>query len=303
MELRSADLNLLVVLDMLVRERSVTAAAERLNLTQSAVSHSLRRLRVMFDDEIMVRIGGRMQPTPVAHHLVEKLAPALNQVAEALASRRGFVPGQSNRCFDLRVSEYVLPALLEPLCTRVRLEAPYTRLNILPSGGSPAQREIAPGEVHIRAERGAVRHARPASQLLFQDDFVVMMSEGHQAASGAMTLEHYVALPHVKVVAEAVGTNMIDTALSSLGLRRNIVLTVPGWFGLRRAVAGTDLVAAVPRHWVSNMAFMSGCLWRELPLDDVTLTVDLAWNARDASDLGIGWLRGMLVDLLSAASG
>ncbi len=144
--------------------------------------------------------------------------------------------------------------------------------------------------------------ARPSSLLLFEDNFVVLLllAENHACAGTPLTLDRYMSLPHLKVTADAVGTNMIDDALRKLGLVRNIVLTVPSWFEMRRVIAGTDLIAVVPRHWAGNAAFSAGCVSRDLPLPGIALSVELVWHPRDTSDMGHAWLRALIARQFSA---
>jgi DNA-binding transcriptional LysR family regulator len=299
MNLRQVDLNLLTMLEVLVERRSVSDAAQRLGLSQSAVSHALQRLRRILNDEVLVRSGGTMQPTPAALRLMEAVRPALAQIAAALNEKGSFDPATSSRSFVLRISEYLAPTVLTPLCTLLRRTAPGVRLAVLPVG-TPQQRGVEPGEVHLRAERGRQTSARPTSRTLFEDKFTVMMASTHPAATEPMTLDRYVSLPHLKVMADAVGTNMIDEALERLGLQRNIVMSVPSWFEMRRVVLGTDLIAVVPRHWTADPAFAAGCACRDLPLEGIALSVELIWHARDAKDSGIAWLRDGVAKLLAA---
>jgi DNA-binding transcriptional LysR family regulator len=298
MDLRNFDLNLLVVLDGVVQHRSVSAAAARLRLSQSAVSHALQRLRHLLNDELLVREGGAMRPTPAAIRLMETVRPALAQLAAVLSEKDSFDRSTSTRSFVLRMSEYVAPSVLTPLCALLRRDAPCVRLTVLPVGGAPEDHSVEPGELHLRAERSARTLARPTSRVLFEDDFVVLMADNHPSAAKPLTLEQYVALSHIKVAAYAVGTNMIDDALRRLGLTRNIVMTVPSWFAMRGLVAGTDLVAVVPRHWTADPGFAAGCARRDLPLRDVALSVELGWHPRDAGDGGIAWLRDTVAQLL-----
>lgn len=295
--LRQVDLNLLAVFEVLVEERSVSAAAERLNLSQSATSHALARLRTLLNDQVLTRDGGAMRPTPTALRLMGSVQPALGQIAAALNERETFDPATSRRSFVLRISEYLAPTLLAPLCTLLRHTAPDVRLVILPVG-TPELRGIEPGEIHIRAERGRRTSARPTSRTLFEDEFAVMMSATHPAAMETMTLDRYVSLPHLKVTADAVGTNMIDESLGRLGLSRDVVMSVPSWFEIRRVVAQTDLITAVPRHWMTDPSLIAGCVCRDLPLSDVVLSVDLTWHQWDADDRGDIWLRDILTRLL-----
>ena len=295
---RPFDLNLLTVFGELVECRSVSDAARRLGLSQSAASHALQRLRRQLNDDVLVRAGGAMQPTPAALRLMEAIRPALAQIAAALDEKAAFDPATSTRSFVLRTSEYVAPTLLTPLCTLLRRTAPNVRLSVLPVGTRQEQ-AIAPGEIHLRAERGRRTSARPTSRTLFEDGFAVVMAASHPAAGAPLTLERYVSLSHLKVTADAVGTNMIDEALEQLGLRRTVAMSVPSWFEMRRVVLATDLVAVVPRHWLADPAFSAGCACHDLPLDGVELAVELIWHPRDAADSGIGWMRTLIADVLA----
>jgi DNA-binding transcriptional LysR family regulator len=297
---QKVDLNLLAALDVLIAERNVSRAAGTMGLTQSALSHALQRLRVIFDDELLVRSGGAMQPTPAALRIAEALRPALSQIDTILNLRSRFDAPTSTRTFVLRASEYVAPFLLGPLCARLRQNAPGLKLTVLPFDGPPQEPRIEPGELHLRAERASRKMVRPTSRLLFEDDFVVLMAAGHGNADIPLTLERYVSLPHLKVVADAVGTNMIDDALRRQGLTRNIVLTVPSWFEMRRVIASTDLVAAIPRHWARDPGFAPDCVCRDLPLDQVVLGVELVWHPRDAAEPGNLWLREVIAAVFAA---
>ena len=302
MVLRQTDLNLLTILEVLVERQSVSDAADRLGLSQSAASHALQRLRRLLNDEVLVRRGGSMHPTPAALHLMEAVRPALAQIAAALNAKGPFDPGTSTRNFVLRTSEYVAPTLLTPLCEFLRRTAPGVRLAVLPIG-TRQQHAIEPGEIHLRAERGRRTTVRPTSRTLFEDEFTVIMAAEHPAARAPLTLERYVSLPHLKVTADAVGTNMIDDALSQLDLRRNIVMSVPSWFEMRRVVLGTDLIAVVPRHWLEDPAFAAGCAVRKLPLPGIALVVELIWHPRDAGDGGVAWLCDAITQLLLHVGG
>lgn len=302
MNLRTVDLNLLVIFDTLIDERSVSRTAVRLGLTQSAVSHALRRLRAVLDDDLLVRSGGQMQPTAAALRIAAALRPALSQIHDVLNEKRSFDLRTTTRSFVLRVSEYVAPSVLAPLCTVMRAEAPGLKLSVVPFDSTTQDWAIEPGEIHLRVRREDRAMARPSSMRLFEDDFVVLLAENHACAGAPLTLDRYVSLPHLKVTADAVGTNMIDDALRKLGLVRNIVLTVPSWFEMRRVIAGTDLIAVVPRHWADNAAFSAGCVGRDLPLRGIALSVELVWHPRDTSDMGHAWLRALIARQFTAGA-
>jgi DNA-binding transcriptional LysR family regulator len=287
--LRSVDLNLLVTFEAVLAERSVSGAAERLGLTQSAVSHALRRLREMFGDQLVVRGPRGMEPTPRALQIAEAVSQALAQIEQVLDEQQQFDPRTSERHFTLRVSEYVAPFLLPALCSRVRREAPHLTLRVAHFNANDAG-GVDPDDIHVRMASAAAPPAGSAGVRLLEDEFVVLMGRNHPQAGQPITLERYLGLPHVKVAAAALGTNMIDDALAHRGLRRNVALSVPSWFEMRGVIASTDLVAAMPRRWAGEPAFSEGCVWQPLPLEEVTFAVDLRWRVRDARDPGHRWL-------------
>jgi DNA-binding transcriptional LysR family regulator len=300
--LRSIDLNLLVTFEAVLAERSVSAAAERLGLTQSAVSHALRRLRTTFGDQLLVRTSDGMEPTPRALQIAAVVSEALGQISQVIDEQKGFDPQVSERSFTLRVSEYVAPFLLPTLCSRLRREAPRLTLRVAHFDPREADGRIGPDEIHVRTASLAPAAAASVGQRLLEDEFVVLMSTSHPQAGRPMTLERYLELPHMKVAAAALGTNMIDDALGIRGLRRNVVLTVPSWFEMRGVIAGTDLVAAMPRRWAGDPAFSEGCVWQHLPLEEVVFAVDLRWRVRDARDPGHRWLRELIARAMVPAT-
>jgi DNA-binding transcriptional LysR family regulator len=302
MDLRSVDLNLLVTFEAVLTERSVSAAAERLGLTQSAVSHALRRLRGVFHDQLLVRGPAGMEPTPRALEIAEVVTEALGQIEQVISQQRGFDPGRSERTFTMRVSEYVAPFLLPTLCSWLRRQAPRVTLTVARFSEHDVDGRIQPNEVHVRMASPDPLPAGCTGVRLLEDEFVVLMGRKHPEAGKPMTLAHYLRLPHVKVAATALGTNMIDDALARRGLRRNVVLTVPSWFEMRGVIANTDLVAAMPGQWAHDRTFSEGCLWQKLPLDEVTFAVDMRWRTRDARDPGRLWLCELITRAITVDS-
>jgi len=292
MDLRSVDLNLLVTFEALVEERSVSGAARRLGLTQSATSHALGRLRKLFGDEVLVRTAGGMTPTPRAAAISGTLARSLSDIEQALDQEQRFDPATSSRRFPLHVSDYVAPFLVPTLCRRLREQAPGVSLDLHHFDDDT---RMGRSQTHVAvATDGGVEEDGVERLRLLDDEFVVLMSADHPAAGRPLTLEGYLDLVHVKVSPAALGTNVIDDALEARGLRRQIAVTVPSWFEMRGVVAHTDLVVAMPSRWATVPAFSGGCVWSPLPLDSATFSVDLRWRRRDRHDLGGRWLRDLV---------
>src|ERR1700755_1121121 len=149
MRLRTVDLNLLVTLEALVAERSVSKAALRMGLTQSAVSHALRRLRATFDDELFVRSPDGMEPTLRAIEISDATRTALEQIERTVDKSATFDPATAERSFTGRTSEYVASSLLQRLCPKLREQAPGIRINAAHFTGDPREDEVIGDEIHI----------------------------------------------------------------------------------------------------------------------------------------------------------
>jgi DNA-binding transcriptional LysR family regulator len=291
MNIRNIDLNLLVILDALIAERSVSRAAHRLGLTQSAVSHALRRLRALFGDDLLMRSAGGMDLTARAIHLAEELRVVLGQIQSMVNQRGAFDPATSTRVFRLRVSDYVSSFLLGRLCRVMRTEAPGTRLDV--GHFSETGEDLIGDEIHVRL--GPDNSKSKYSRLrVFEDEFVVVMSKRHPLAKREMTLERYVSLVHLKVSASAIGTNLIEDALARRGLKRDIAMRVPSWLDVHPVVSTTDLVAVLPRRWTQTRPFAAACVIKRLPIEEVELAIDAVWHPRHDDDPGHAWIRSTI---------
>jgi DNA-binding transcriptional LysR family regulator len=296
MNLRSIDLNLLVVLEALVDARSVSRAAEKIGLTQSAVSHALRRLRLTCKDEILVRTAAAMEPTPYALELAQAVAASLRQIEAAIDRGHTFDAASSEQAFSLRVSDYVAVYLLPRLIQRMRREAPLARLHVKQfdprQAGEPAER----GEVQVGLATDPLHQVGASSVRVLEDRFVVLMNQAHPRAREPLALEDYLELRHLKVSWAGVGSNAIDDALARIGRRRNIAVVVPSWLEMREVILSTDLVAAAPSRWLSLDAFRGFAAF-PLPIDGISVQVDVAWDPRDTMDPAQAWFRSLVQDI------
>jgi DNA-binding transcriptional LysR family regulator len=295
LNLRSIDLNLLVVFDAIIRERSVTTAANRLAMTPSAVSHALGRLRVMLNDELIKRTPRGFEPTPRALQLALLLGEGLKRLEWAIEDQTDFDPLLSTREFALNVSDYVGVFLQPALCERLRRDAPNVRLTT--ERLSVNHDRTDPGEVQLRVG-WMPRPYEYRRKRVFEDEFCVVMRPDHEAAQRPLSLETYIRLSHLKVSSTAIGTSMIDEALAKRGLTRNIVVTVANWFEVAPIVERTDLIATVPRHCAAIDQRMSHFVCHPIPLNDITFTVDQCWHPSYDRDPGHRWFRSLLAETL-----
>ena len=296
MQLSSLDLNLLTTLDALLSTGSVNRAAQRLGRTQSAVSHALQRLRAAFADPLLVRVGQGMRLTPRAEELREPLADVLRRVGGLFVAER-FDPSVSDRQFTLMAPDLVLELLLPALLSRVAAEAPGVRIRAAPW--------VAPDVMAPETARSldlvltCVGDAYPGfhRQRLYTDTDVLAVRGGREGKSALSTLEGFRAAGHVAVTGQGGTEDMIDAWLRPLGVRRDIVVTVPNYILALRMAARTDLVAFAPSRLVEAYVPIFGLEALPPPLDPGVDEQYLFYPVTAQNDPGSRWLRTTLLDL------
>lgn len=290
-DLRRVDLNLLIVFETLMHERSVTRAAEKLFLGQPAISAALARLRSLFDDPLFVRTGRSMEPTARAMEIAALLSPALDSISTAVSRAADFHPATSNAVFRIGLSDDVEFGLLPPLIKRLRAEAPgvvlvIRRTNYLLMPALLASGEISVGvayteELPANAKRKVLRCSKP--KLLRAD-----------TAPGALSLDDFCARPHALVSFAGDLGGFIDTELEKLGRKRRVVLALPQFNGLGTLLAGTDILATVPDYTAAALTSAGGVRAEELPLPTQTFELHMAWRGAQDNDPAERWLRSRI---------
>lgn len=292
MNLRSLDLNLLVILDALLRDGSVTGAALRLNLTQPAVSIALARARHLFGDPLLVRSGAGMRPTPAAEALAPRLAEALVGVSGLFAAR-GFDPATATRDFVLSTSDLAEMLLLPGLVARIRAAAPGVNLVLRSVDGVPlSSAEAREGRLDLTIGGMPKPDAPYSDAVLFEDDFVVLARPDHPAFALAPDLEGFAALPQALVSPQGRSPGgPIDAVLGRHGLARRIALTLTHFAALPAVLAQSDLIACVPRALASLPVFSGPVRAHPLPFASPRYAVRMLWHRRHAADPAHLWLR------------
>lgn len=285
--LSKVDLNLLVVLDVLLREQSVGRTAERLNLTSSAVSHALKRLRVLFDNELLVRDGRRMVPTARGLSLAETLPSLLSQVAQTLAAPEGFDPSTSARSFRLAAPDFV-SSLLPHLLKVVSDEAPgisveltaYSPTSAMDMSQGRYDALIAPSFKQKDNLRGVPIGSWP---------WRVYGRKNHPAFSN-WSLETWGSFLHLQVSASSPsGRNPIDRSAMEKGVTRRIGAVVPQFSMAAPILARTEMLLSVPSVAMEDAAKVYGLEKRDLPLDLDPLELCLFRSATAGDQPDIGW--------------
>lgn len=294
MNLRSIDLNLLLVFEALMAERSVTRAAEKVGVSQSAMSHGLRRLRATFNDDLVTRTPHGLIPTRRALSLVDPIRAALRQIQCALGEQLEFDPKTSERLFKIQFSYYMTGRVLPRLCERVRTEAPGVKLVVdhLPSGSGLDLDD--PGNIQIRVSTGISPSPDYKQEPLFDDRFVVIMRADHPAAHKKMTPELFGSLTYVTASLPPSGSEHIEQFLSTRGLSRRIAMEISNPFWLVPVVQRTDVCAVVPERWVEPKSTGGDIAVVPLPTAEDRFTVEQFWHIRNDRDPGHRWLRQVI---------
>lgn len=297
MDLRAVNLNLLLALDALLRERSVSRAAQRMGLSQPAMSNALAQLRELIGDPLLVRAPGGMAPTPRALELAEPLRRALAILEEVVQPPAAFDPARSTASFVLAMSDYAEMLLLPELLRRLSEQAPGVDLQVLPWGLHEVPPGLADGTIDVMVgfhEGDPLppgHHAEP----LLDDHFVCIVRRDHPTVGRRLTLDAYLRLRHV-VVTERIGASgVLDDVLARLGKRRRVVARVPRFFMVPYLVAQTDLVAAVDSRVARHYERLLPIRVLKVPLDDLPSgRMGMVWHARSDADPPRRWLRDVL---------
>ena len=301
------DLNLLVALDALLAEGSVTGAARRLGLSSSAMSRTLARLRSATGDPLLVRAGRGLVPTPYAAELRERVPALSRDVLTVLRPRVSRLDIASlERTFAIRANEGFVAALSASLVAAITGVAPRVRLRFAPRPEKDA-RELREGQIDL--EIGVLGAFAPEvrTQALFRDRFVGVARIGHPLFSGTdITPERYAACDHVVASRKGEFTGPVDDALEELGLRRTVSVVVPGFPDAMQIARYSDLVALVPRSCLANglandSAATAGLRNFELPVRTPEIVISAMWHPRMDADPAHRWLRDTVVTVCRTA--
>ncbi len=289
MHLRSIDLNLLVALDALLSERHVTKAADRVGLSQPAMSNALSRLRGMFSDELLVRTATGMQPTPRATELVEPLRQLLRQVERVLESDSSFDPEKSERTFSVRMSD-ILACLILPLLVARRPQAARIGYSVLHLSPALTVDALERDDIDVAVSMGLDHTNSIRAQKVLDDRMVCLMRKGHPAVRKGLTFETFIAQEHMKVSMSPTDVRFVDNVLAELGQQRKIVLNVPHWLVVPHVLQETDLFAVMPGRLAA--ALMNDSLrMADLPFKSAPFGWMMYWHRRYDQSKANRWLR------------
>lgn len=300
--LRSVDLNLLVVFDALIAERNVTRAAVRKGLSQPAVSKALGRLRDLFDDPLFVRRDRAMEPTARALELAGPIHGALADISRTLTLPAAFDPATVRATVKIATIDLYHTNLLPALVRHLRRHAPGIDLQMRANDCSRLPEQLATGEVDLAFAPLAAKHSELHAEPLWTDRMVMLIGRDNPMKE-PMTIEAYAAAGHlvdaghVRVSADGAGSSVVDAILAARGLKRRIVLVLPSSAGVPYVVAATDLIATLPSRIVKGLASVPKVRVLKPSFLNVEVSPHMFWHRRVNDNALHGWLRGAIRDI------
>jgi DNA-binding transcriptional LysR family regulator len=298
MNIKDIDLNLLRVFDVLMEERSVTRAADVLNRTQSAVSHSLGKLRVLFEDELFTRNAGEMRPTPRAIELAADISLALANIHATISRHQHFDPALTQRNFRIGLSDYDTMIFIPGLLEKFSQHAPNATFNIIPTSS---------------AEVGALLHSRQLDCAIIaklewddptlvridlgNDRLVCAVWSGSPLARSRMTIENYLAATHLQISADGRSTSLVDIALKQLGMKRKVSATIPTYLLISHVLRGTSYITHCGDSIVIVLDENSEVTLMPPPLSIPDIVISLIFNRQFQTDPATIWLRQIIVEI------
>ncbi len=296
MRLNRLDLNLLVALDALLTEQSITVAAERICLSQPATSGALARLREFFDDELLVRVGSKMQPTPLGESLAEPVHNILMQIQATVERGVDFDPGSCMRNFKIYVGDYNSTVFMTKVARRIAEKAPGIQMEFFIPTNKPGE-ELERGYVDFMIMPKAVMHENHPSVDLFSEDFVCIACESNDKVHEDMSVEEFMQLGHVTV---QFGTNRVpsqDQIMLKIehGLEPRTEIITSTFNAMPQFLPGTKRIATVYRHLAEHWLQFLPIKVVPVPVPLPSVTWAIQWHKFRDHDPGLKWMREQII--------
>jgi DNA-binding transcriptional LysR family regulator len=296
------NLNHLLVLDAVLEHRNLTRAAEQLNLTQGAISQSLARLRTFFNDDLLIRIGNRMEPTALGSGLQAPVADVLASIESRILIQAHFDPHQAQGMLTLCMTDLGEFTFLSELMSRLSREAPHLRVQTRTLPDTQLAEFMANGRIDLAVAGTIDEIAELKVQKIFEHELVALVSE-RSPLPDRVTAEEFVSLPHVVLDSPYIKRARIEESLARLGLTRRVELRTPSAlvqpFLLER---NPRLITTLPRMFAERMASVLPLRVLELGFEIPRLDVYQYWHPRFDNHGPSRWLRQLIFDLAGQMS-
>jgi DNA-binding transcriptional LysR family regulator len=297
-ELRNFDLNLLVAFDLLMQEQNVSRAAERMFVSQSAMSHILQRLRQQLDDPLLVKTPSGMKPTDRALALIGPVKAVLRDVKNLISAREEFVPATSTRRFVIAATDYMDFLMVPALVERIARLAPRVDIHVKRTETPFPERELEYSDLDVVL--GFETILKPPGYMvvekLFEDRMTCLVARNHPAIpADRLTLDEYVAMKHMLISRTGTRIGLIDEWLAEKGLERRIALIVPHFLSAPFIVARTDMLLSLPERIAQKFLDLAPLRILSAPIDLPAYDLVMVWHPLRENDPVHRWLRSQIL--------
>ena len=301
-ELRRLDLTVLLVFLNLMRLRKASDVADHMRLTQSSISHSIKRLRESFGDPLFLRTPKGMEPTAVAIALEPRIRGAVATLAGALNAPAPFDPATAKDTLRLGAYDYEMCTLVPSLLREMNAQAPGMRMSLLPLGRRPALEALEQGDIDLALGFAWTLPRAIRKVDLLTERYSVVLRRDHPFAAQDMDLKTYLRADHLVVSPRGDLVGIVDEVLGKAGHHRNVVAAVPQFLPAVSIVAATDLIATLPVRLAASQADRYDLVVRPPPISIRDFTISALYHERNANNPLLGWIVSLLsrtVDVVS----
>lgn len=300
MELTDIDLDKLLLFQQLMTEPRVSKVAEKLGLTQPAVSDALAKLRRQFGDDLSVRTSSGMMPTPFAEQLAEPIGHALSMIHSGLNQRAHFEPAQARCAVTIGMTDIGEFVFLPELIDRLRHEAPGITLNTVRTTATTLREDMESGRVDLAIGLLPGLKAGFFQRRLFRQRYVCLFRQGHLLDRKRFTLSDFQAAEHLLIVSAGTGHGKVDDLIRRAGGERTVRLTVPHFLSVGHILQRSNMVATVTERLAQSLVEPFGLAFRPHPVCLPDVTINLFWHAKMHRSALHQWLRGVVFELFGS---
>lgn len=297
MNLRSVDLNLLTIFDAIMTERKMSAAAEKIGMSQPAMSAAVSRLRITLKDELFIRTGSGIKPTPRAQELERPIREVLNKISDTISQTLTFDHQKSDRIFTLASLDYASITLVPNLLKQLRAQQSSVGVNIWPQYDEELKDLMHFGAVDFAIDNIPILDKDFHIETLCQEAAYCLVRKDHPDIREAPSLEQFLSAEHIVLYPKTNRISLLDQHLMANGLRRKHGMKVPSFFNMPYIVEQTDMICALPERVARDFANKFDLNLFPAPVKDWTAPVYLMWHSSLHGDPGHTWLREMIIEL------
>ena len=296
--MRSQDLSLLMIFDAIMTEGAITRAADRLSMTQPAVSNALSRMRAAWKDELFVKDGRGIQPTSFARNLWSQIQEPLGQL-ETAVNPDDFDPATARRTFRIAATDSMVDMVWGPLRKIIENEAPGINVYAIPYSSIDAEDMLKDAEAELAFAKQYRQDSVIRADHLIDPRWVVVMRPDHPLAKEQLTLDEFVNADHLLVSLTGDATGPTDQALNNLGLKRRVAMSVNQFHNVPSLLNQTNLICVAPSLVLEKQIFSGELAVFETPVQVTTSPASLMWHKRQDMDAGLKWIRELIVSIIT----